>query len=129
MRLWLNWSEIHALHQSFTHRFSHCHTASTHKLVELFVVQNLSFVLVLLLTSNKAFVKKIEVDNVCIEMTNFLSGACSGSPPQWHKSVLDLEGVPRVPWNPPFKDKLVQKSIFYLPQPDSKHKSEKHASL
>ena len=33
--------------------------------------------------------------------------------------VADLEVIMRVPWNPPFKDELVQKSLLYLAQPNS----------
>jgi len=29
-------------------------------------------------------------------------------------SVVDLEGVPGVPWKPPFKDKLVPKEVCFV---------------
>jgi len=29
-------------------------------------------------------------------------------------SVVDLEGVPMVPWKPPFKDKLVRKEVYFI---------------
>ena len=40
---------------------------------------------------------------------------------------MDLEGVPRFPWNPPFKDKLVPKNLSDLIHPT--RKAEKHACL
>jgi len=47
----------------------------------------------------------------------------------YRKAVVDLEGVPRVMWNSPFKDKLVLKNVFDLAQPDPEHKAVKHACL
>ena len=44
-----------------------------------------------------------------------------------NKAVVDLEGAPRVPWNLPFKDKLVLKNLSDLAQWDPTHKAEKHA--
>ena len=43
--------------------------------------------------------------------------------------VVDLKGVLRVPWNPAFKDKLVQKSLLDLVLSDPTRKAEKYACL
>ena len=43
----------------------------------------------------------------------------------YREPVADLEGVPRVMWNSPFKDKLVLKNLFDLAQPDPEHKAVK----
>ena len=46
-------------------------------------------------------------------------GGGKGQPP-----VADLEGVPRIPWNPPFKDKLVAKNLSDLAQSDPTCRAE-----